>query len=187
MRLADESRFTRSCLPEVGRLLHILAGLVRDGVVGEIGCGQGVGAAWIVSALSASVRMVTVEIEPTRAATVASLLAPYPNAHVIQGDWRRLLEWAPFSLLFVDARDAKEHDPETVLGAVRPGGTIVLDDLTPARLWTPEQQILWVDDPVRGFWLNDARVVATELQVAAACAVIVATRRHDWRGHGEGR
>ncbi|MGI2909707.1 hypothetical protein [Tolypothrix sp. VBCCA 56010] len=60
--------------------------------------------------------------------------------------------------------------------ALRPGGIIVLDDLTPLSLQTPEQRDQ--PDPVREFWLNDKRVFATEVMVNPTSAVIVATRNN---------
>jgi hypothetical protein len=49
------------------------------------------------------------------------------------------------------------------LAAMRPGGTIVLDDLTPEAAWPPE----WhgQPDPTRELWLNDPRLAAVELIV----------------------
>lgn len=52
LTLAERSRFEHSCTPGVGRLLALLAGRVRDGLVGEIGAGCGVGTAWIANALA---------------------------------------------------------------------------------------------------------------------------------------
>ncbi len=45
---AEQLNFTHSCLPEVGRLLRVLSGNVRNGTIGEIGTGCGVGSAWMV-------------------------------------------------------------------------------------------------------------------------------------------
>ena len=61
--LAAELGFEKSCTDEDGALLHVLAG--RRGLLraGEIGTGAGVGAAWIVSALSPGTPFVTVELE----------------------------------------------------------------------------------------------------------------------------
>lgn len=43
--LAEKLGLTDSSLPEVGRLLAVVAAHVRGGVVGEIGTGRGVGTA----------------------------------------------------------------------------------------------------------------------------------------------
>jgi predicted O-methyltransferase YrrM len=164
-RLAGRLGFARSCGPEVGRLLHVLAAQRGRLRVGEIGAGTGVGASWIVSALSPSVPFFTVELDAERAAAVAELLADDGNAHVLRGDWRDLLvPEAPFDLLFVDAAPAKA-DPE-VPGLLAPGGTAVLDDLTPAR----------TSDPVRDLWLGHPDLAATEVLVAPTHAVLVCVR-----------
>ena len=59
--------FEASSMPEVGRLLHVLAAQRGRARVGEIGTGTGVGAAWIVSALPPEVPFVTVELDADRA------------------------------------------------------------------------------------------------------------------------
>jgi predicted O-methyltransferase YrrM len=173
--LARRSRFEHSCTPEVGRLLSVLASRVRGGVVGEIGTGCGVGTAWMASALAVGVSLVTVEFDQTRAEAVRSLFADVPNVCVLDGDWHRLLAYGPFDLLFADGGRAKEREPETLVGALKPGGTVLLDDLTPEALWPEEWRGL--PDPVREFWLNDPRLAATEILTAPTEAAIVATRR----------
>ena len=94
--------------------------------------------------------------------------------HVLTGDWRDILLHGPFDLLFVDAAEAKRDEPGTVLAALKPGGTVLLDDLTPEDLWPAEWR--GKPDPVRGFWLNDPRLVTTELIVDPRSAVILGTR-----------
>lgn len=71
-----------------------------------------------------------------------------------------------------------QQAPEHPLDMVHHGGLIVLD-LTPEHVWTPEQRTQWHEDPVRSFWLNDDRVTAIELMVAPTQAVILATRKRD--------
>lgn len=177
MDLAREIGFPHSCSPEVGRLLRVLAGGVRGGVAGEIGTGCGVGAAWIVSGLAPEVPFVTVEIDAARAAAARRLLAPYPYATVLTGDWRQMLPRGPFALLFADGGKAKQEEPGALLDALAPGGLIVLDDLTPEEHWPPE----WRGrrDPVRDAWLNNPRLAATEVLVTPRAAVILAARARD--------
>ena len=165
--LAEQLGFERSCIPEVGRLLHVLA--ARRGVrrAAAIGSGCGVGAAWIVSALDPAVPFFTVELDAARARAVAGLFADDENAHVLHGDWRDLLPAeAPFDLLFVDGGKAKA-DGEAVLGLLAPRGTAVIDDLPPD--WPPP-------DPARDFWLGHADLVATEILTTPDTAAIVAVR-----------
>jgi predicted O-methyltransferase YrrM len=174
--------FERSCLPEVGRLLSILAAHVQAGIVGEIGSGTGVGAAWMLSHLAPTTRFVTVEADEQRAQAVQHLFRALPNALVIHDDWHAILPYGPFDLLFVDAGAAKAPPgqqtdttaAETILTALRPGGIVLLDDLTPEADWPPHLHNR--PDPVREFWLNDTRVQATELLTTPHSAAILATR-----------
>lgn len=172
--LAERRGFSQSCWPEVGRLLAVLAGSVRGGLIGELGTGCGVGTAWLASALAPDTRLLTIELDAARAEAAGALLAPVPNVRVLRGDWRELLPHGPFDLLFVDGGGAKRDGAEAVLAALRPGGIAVLDDLWPAGLEPPESR--GQPDPVRQFWLNDSRLVATELLTGPRMAVIVATR-----------
>jgi len=164
-RLAQELAFDGSCTPEIGRLLHVLAAQRGRGRVGEIGTGVGVGSAWIAAALRPGVPLYTVEADAALAAAARELFADDSDVHVLNGDRRELDAEAPFDLLFVDATAAKA-DPETV-GLLAPGGTAVLDDLTPG----------YSDpDPVRELWLGHPALAAVEVAVAPELAVILAVR-----------
>lgn len=164
--------FEASCAPEVGRLLRVLAGSVQRGTIGEIGSGCGVGAAWLASGLRPGVRFVTVEIDRERAEAVGELFSWEPGVRVIWGDWRLILEQGPFALLFADAKAAKAQEPEALVGALQPGGVVLLDDLTPEDQWPEEWR--GKPDEVREFWLNHPHLVATELLIAPGSAVILA-------------
>lgn len=180
--LARVQEFERSCLPEVGRLLSVLASHVQNGIVGEIGTGTGVGAAWMLSHLVPTTRFVTVEADEQRAQAAQHLFRNLPNALVIHDDWSAILSYGPFDLLFADAGMAKAPPgqqiattaAEMILTALCPGGIVVLDDLTPEADWPPH--LHGQPDPVREFWLNDARVQATEVLTTPHTAAILATR-----------
>ena len=165
-----ELGFEKSSAPETGRLLHVLAaqrGRVR---VGEIGTGTGVGAAWIVSALGPSVPFVTTEPDPERAEAARELFARDENVRVLEADWREAMAAeAPFDLLFYDGggKQRPDLDGENAVALLAPGGTVVLDDLTPGRTGS---------DPVREFWLGHPRLVAVELTLSPTAAAIVAVR-----------
>ena len=165
LALAERTGFTKSCSPETGRLLQVLAGQRGRTRVAEIGTGCGVGSAWILSALDPEVAFVTVELDEQRAAEAAELFTADDNATVLQGDWREVLAGeAPFDLLFADGGRSK-YDEE-LLGLLAPGGTLLLDDLTPG----------YADpDPLRELWLGHRRLIATELQISPREAVIVGT------------
>jgi hypothetical protein len=55
-----------------------------------------------------------------------------------------------------------------VIGLLAPGGTVVLDDLTPGRPGA---------DPVRAFWLEHPRLAAIELLTTPKTALILAVSR----------
>ena len=165
LALSERAGFTRSCSAEAGRLLQVLAGQRGRTRVAEIGTGCGVGSAWILSALDPGIPFVTVELDAERAAAASDLLAADENATVLHGDWRDVLPAAaPFDLLFADGGKAKAH--EEVLGLLAPGGTLLLDDLTPGYEG---------HDPIRTLWLDHPRLLAAELQISPQEAVIVGT------------
>jgi len=165
LELSERAGFTKSCSPETGRLLQVLAGQRGRTRVAEIGTGCGVGSAWILSALDPEVPFVTVELDAQRAARAAELLAGDDNATVLAGDWREVLAaQAPFDLLFADGGRSKYE--EQVLGLLAPGGTLLLDDLTPGREGS---------DPVRELWLGHPRLLAAEVQISPHEAAIVGT------------
>jgi predicted O-methyltransferase YrrM len=169
LELERELGFERSCIREVGLLLHVLAAQRGRTRVGELGTGCGVGAAWIVSALPPTVPFVTVELDETTARAAAELFAEDENVTVLHGDWHELMPpEGPFDLLFLDSgKQHPELDGEDVVGLLGPGATIVMDDLTPARKRP---------DPVREFWLNHPQIAALEILTTPETAAIVGAR-----------
>lgn len=171
LALTERIGFERSCRPEVGRLLHVLAASRGRERVAEIGTGTGVGAAWIVSALAPQVPFFTTELDGERAAAAQELFAADENVHVLAGDWRELLPpEAPFDLLFFDAAKHLRPHEDGVLaaGLLAPGGIAVLDDLTPGFAGP---------DPVRELWLGHPDLTATEVLTTPGSAAILAVRR----------
>jgi predicted O-methyltransferase YrrM len=167
--LARELGFTRSSIPEVGRLLQVLAPGRRR--VGEIGTGSGAAAAWIISALDRDATFVTVELDEERAAAAAHLFAGLENVRVLRGDWHRVLpREGPFDLLFYDGggKQNPELDGQDVVDLLAPAGMVVMDDLTPGRPGP---------DPVREFWLNHPDLAATEILTTPRTAAILAAKR----------
>ncbi len=183
VRIARREGFQNSCRPEHGRLLFALAS--GADAIGETGTGCGVGLAWLVSGAKPGARLVSVELDANRAALAAHLVKDLPQVTVIHGDWREIHREAPFDLLVLDGgahgkRSGERHgklsggpaDPEVLL---RPGGTLVIDDLTPAQDWPPRfnGQI----DAARMHWLTHPGLDAAELRLAPDLAALVATRR----------
>jgi len=167
--LARRLGFANSCRPEHGRLLHALA--AGAGTIGETGTGCGVGLAWLASGARPGTRLVSVEIDTERAGLVASLFADLPQLAVLPGDWRELYRAAPFDLLVLDGGEYPP-DPEELL---KPGGTVVIDDLTPASAWPP--RFGGHVDQARMHWLTHPALDAAELRLAPDLAALVATRR----------
>ena len=150
-----------SSVPEVRALLRVLA-TGRD--VAELGSAFGEGAA----AMAETARsVVTVELDPERAAVARRRLEGMPTVALLEGDWRDALRGrGPFELVFADGG---VYDWDAIIELVEPGGLIVKDDLTPGRP---------IDgDPVREFLLRDPRVTATELAVTPTMNLIVAAKR----------
>jgi predicted O-methyltransferase YrrM len=172
-------RFERSSIPEVGRLLALLAAARPEGRFAEIGTGTGVGSAWIASALGPEALLITTELDDDRAAAAARLFDEQSHVRVLHGDWHELLPpEGPFDLLFFDGGHWKKGDvpaeSEQVLRVMAPGGVVVIDDLTPRNLM-PEG---WAGgDPVRDYWLDDERVVSVELLTTPESAAILAVKR----------
>jgi predicted O-methyltransferase YrrM len=122
LELAERLQFERSSIPEVGRLLHVLAGQRGRNRAAEIGAGCGYGAAWIVSALDPAVPFFTVELDPRRAEAVTELFVADANVHVLQGDWHELMPAeAPFDLLFYDG-GGKQHPARSACPRQRTSG-----------------------------------------------------------------
>lgn len=167
--------FDRSCSLEVGRLLRTLAAARPGGRLAELGTGTGVGAAWLLAGMNPAARLVTVELDPGRAAVARRVLAGDERAEVRQGDWREVLAHGPFDLIFSDCAPSKRETEnlETLVNALRPGGLLVLDNFSPpARL--PEG--LHAGDPEREALWGHRRLICTEVPVSAYECVILAAR-----------
>jgi predicted O-methyltransferase YrrM len=156
--LARRLGFTNSCRPEHGRLLRALAAGARPGT-----------------------RLVSVEIDAERAGLVASLFADLPHLAVLAGDWREIYRTGPFDLLVLDggahgkSAGIEQRIPDDPQEWLKPGGTLVIDDLTPASTWPPRfgGQV----DQARMYWLAHPALDAAELRLAPDLAALVATRR----------
>ena len=131
-----------ACLPGVGQFLAMMAAGCHGGTIAELGTGAGIGAAWIASAMPADCSLVTAELEPGLAAAAAQLLAADARIRVLAGDANVLLPpHAPFDLIFADSgvRDRAAFDALARL--LRPGGRIVMDDVTPVLALPPDSPL----------------------------------------------
>jgi predicted O-methyltransferase YrrM len=146
-----------TAIPEVHALLRVLAA-GRD--VLELGSAFGVGAC----AMAETARsVVTIELDPERAAATRERVRGLANVKSVEGDWRQAD--STYGLVFADHGD---YDWERILELTEVGGFIVKDDLTPGRST--------LGDPVREFLLGDPRLAATELLMTPQMAAIVAVR-----------
>ncbi|GAA3079397.1 O-methyltransferase [Streptosporangium carneum] len=174
VELARRRGFPFSCRPEQGRLLQVLAGGARSSVA-ETGTGCGVGLAWLVTGARPRTDIVSVEREPDLARASAELFADVPGVTVICGDWSVIYDRAPYDLVVLDGgghgKVGAPADPSRLL---QPGGTLVVDDFTPALTWPPMHEN--EPDLARLHWLEHPLLDAVELRLAPDLAAVVAVR-----------
>jgi predicted O-methyltransferase YrrM len=173
---ARQAGFDHSCLPSHGRLLQLLAGGIGAGAIGETGTGCGVGLAWLASGARPGVRLVSVERDDQRARLARTMFAGVPAVTVLHGDWRELLGSGPFGLLALDGGGQGKGDPESMLAPAEwlvPGGTLVMDDFTPATGWPP--MFGGQPDTARLHWLQHPDLLATEIRTEPGACSIVAS------------
>jgi predicted O-methyltransferase YrrM len=154
-----------TAIQEVQALLRVLAA-GRD--VAEMGSAFGETAAVIAETAHS---VLTVELDPDRAATARERVRDLPNVEALEGDvFEQLRGRGPFDLLFVDGgiRPVTELKWNVILALVEPGGIIVKDDMTPGRAVE--------GDKVREFLLRDPRLAATEILVTPEMAAIIAVK-----------
>lgn len=173
--VARRAGFANSCRPEHGRLLHALAR--GADAIGETGTGCGVGLAWLVSGARPGTRFVSVDRDADRVAQAEEVFAGIPDVDIRLGDWTTIENAAPYDLLVLDGGGQGKVGgapaaPDVLL---RHGGTLVVDDLTPARRWPPRHE--GAVDEARLHWLRHPALDAAELRLAPDLAAVVATRR----------
>ncbi len=160
--------FEQACIPEVGRLLELFAGMVGMKRICELGTAYGVGAAWIESGMPAGASLVTVELNAERAESARALFSDIGSVEVIAGDWSLALERGPFDLMFSDGGPKRvPGDPEKLVPLLRPDGLVVLDDYTPG----------YGDDVSRRIWLENPAYRAVEVMLTTSASAILATKR----------
>jgi predicted O-methyltransferase YrrM len=181
---ARAAGFGYSCRPEQGRLLQSLAQGALT-AIGETGTGCGVGLAWLASGAPEGVQLVSVERDETRAAVAREVFAQEPRVTVVCGDWTELYGRGPFDLLVLDGGgQGKADEPADPLRLLAPGGTVVVDDFTPATGWPPLHG--GEPDTARLHWLEHPALRSTELRLAPDLASVVGRLREpDQRGFGQ--
>jgi len=168
VELTRRNDFPLACIPEVGRLLQLCAGLRGVEQICELGTAYGVGTAWIESGMNADATLFTVELDAGRANAARELFAGNPAVEMATGDWSLALDRGPFDLLFSDGGPKRlPGDPERLLPLLRPGGLVVLDDYTPG----------YGEDVSRQIWLENPAYRAVEVMLTSSASAIVATKR----------
>ncbi len=138
---AAVERARRAGLPDIavspveGRFLHLLARISGARRVLEIGTLGGYSTIWLARALPADGRVVTLEIDPTHAATARESLDAAgigDRVEILVGPALRALPTlsGPFDLVFIDAD--KQNNPAYVRAALelsRPGTVLVVDNV----------------------------------------------------------
>lgn len=152
-----------ACADGVGRFLAVLAAGCASGRIGELGTGAGIGAGWIASAMPADCALITAEIDEQLAGAVRELFAADPRVEVVTGDALRVMPGAaPFDLLFADSGVRDRAGFAALVSALRVGGRIVMDDVTPERV-LPSDSPLRAGDIKREFFSGEPRLVSTEV------------------------
>ncbi|MGH8792726.1 MAG: O-methyltransferase [Stackebrandtia sp.] len=172
--VAAELGFTSSCTPQTGRLLRSAVRSKPGGVVAESGAGCGVGAAWLHSGLAGGARLVTVEHEPDLARRAAALFAHDDRVRVLAGDWKLLVDHAPFDVFFCDG-GGKRDDPQQVVDLLAPGGVLLLDDFTPSPHWPPT--LGGEIDELRVFYLTHPDLNSSQVQLSPEESAVIAVKR----------
>ncbi|MFF7987304.1 O-methyltransferase [Streptomyces sp. NPDC007901] len=169
--------FAFSCRPGQGRLLQVLAAGAPHSIA-ETGTGCGVGLAWLASGAPAGTRLISCERDRERARVASDVFRDCDHVEVLHGDWRRIEEFGPYDLLVLDgggqAKGDGTADPARLLA---PGGTVVIDDFTPATTWPPHFD--GAPDQARLHWLTHPDLRAAELRLATDLSVIVGTHLPD--------
>ncbi|HEY7324683.1 MAG TPA: class I SAM-dependent methyltransferase [Streptosporangiaceae bacterium] len=150
-------------LPATGRFLAVLAAGCRGGRIAELGTGVGIGSAWMASAMPADCTLITTEIDSARAAAATVVLAADERVRVLTGDWAGLLPpLAPFDMIFADSGIRDQATFGHLVDMLRPGGRIVMDDLTPVAALAPDSPFRG-RDPKRDLFSGEHRLVWTEV------------------------
>jgi predicted O-methyltransferase YrrM len=169
-------------LPGVGRFLAVLAAGCAGGRIGEMGTGAGIGTAWMASAMPDDCTLVTAETDERLADAARDLLAGKAGlasrVQVITGDaLATMTERGPFDLLFADSGVRDEASFAVLVSALRVGGRIVMDDLTPVQA-LPPGSALRTSDRKRQLFLGEPRLVWAEAVLPdLQNSLLVGTRR----------
>ncbi len=132
--------FTLSSEPDVGAWLSCLAAAVPPrGRILELGTGAGSGLAWLVHGLGWRDDIEVITIDVDLALQTQTRQAGWPSYVRFElGDGAALLTaLGTFDLIFADAPGGKTVGLDGTVAALRPGGTLVVDDMDLSRHQSP--------------------------------------------------
>ncbi|WCD91286.1 Putative O-methyltransferase/MSMEI_4947 (plasmid) [Streptomyces xanthophaeus] len=176
---AQQIGFAKSCCPEVGALMSVLAAATpTGGRILELGTGVGVGLAWIVHGLHSrtDVEVVSVEVDPKKSALASG--ARWPDwVTLVASDAKEALPiLGRFDLIFLDVPgQLKASLLDGTINALKPGGQLLIDDMNPYWGKGATRPALDERDPEQ--LLEDSRVACALLQYATG--MILASRLPD--------
>jgi predicted O-methyltransferase YrrM len=138
-RVADRAGYELSSEPSTGSLLRTLAAAKPGGRLLEVGCGVGVGSAWLLDGMDAAARLTGIERHPKVAHVCRTLLAGDERMEVVNADaveWLTAYDGPPFDLMFVDTTSAKFERRDLLFPHMADGALFIADDLLPQEKWT---------------------------------------------------
>jgi predicted O-methyltransferase YrrM len=117
----------------------------------------------MASAMPAGCALITAEIDEQLASAVRGLFEADRRIEVVTGDALRVMPGrGPFDLLFADSGVRDRAGFATLVSSLRIGGRIVMDDVTPERVLSPDSP-LRAGDIKRDFFSGEPRLVWTEV------------------------
>jgi demethylmenaquinone methyltransferase/2-methoxy-6-polyprenyl-1,4-benzoquinol methylase len=175
---AREAGFGLSCDARTGGLLAVLATAVPSGGrILELGTGAGVGLSWIVEGLGGrgDVEVVSVEADAVTA-EVANRLGWPDGVRIVVGDALAHIDQpGRWDLVFADAQGGKWEGLADTVRSVRPGGMLLVDDMTPAGFMDDEHREKTAE--VRAHLLASPHLTAVE--IGWSTGLILCSRRRD--------
>jgi predicted O-methyltransferase YrrM len=123
--------------------------------------------------------LVTADIDARLAAAVSRLMADDGRVDVLAGDaWQVLPGRAPFDLLFADGGWRDPAGWASLVGLLRVGGQVVMDDVTPVDL-LPTGSPLRDHDAKREFFFGHPQLTSAEVVLPdLRNSLLVGTRQH---------
>ncbi len=175
---AESIGFSLSSEPVAGRLLATLAASVpAHGRILEIGTGVGAGLGWIWHGLGgrSDVSVISVEVDEQRFNQASK--ENWPSFfRLIHGSIFELYSsLGQFDLIFADSGAGKWDGRDSTLAALKPGGVLLMDDMTPPKWHFDKHEQLNAE--VRNSLMTHPDFICAELAVATG--ILVATKRRN--------